>query len=540
MPAARILHDEVLPLPSNSCTIPWEIRLAEGGCRVWHGLCLWGTGNQTRGKLARDGRGNSSGSFPRLNPSLCHPRSIFQPRLLRNREVRIATDSQTMRVLIVDDERNVRHILHIVLKALGHNLGEAYSSTENGRLVNDQPCDLVFVGLRLGNESEFNLLETLRQAQPRLAGGAMTENSNIASAMGALGPGSLGDAPGTLAADHVPAVIERLLRHGGPGNQVTDLEGRMGAGVPESEMESADPQVRRTIAQARIAAPCDASLLIRGEQGTGKRTLARAIHAWSKRSDGPFVTVSCPRLSLELLGSELFGHVRGAFPAALGESAGKIAAAEGGTLFLGEVGALPAELQPRLLRLIHDQQYERVGEAVTRSADVRVVAATGDDLEAAVARGAFRQELLHRLSVIELTLPPLRHRCDLCALADHFLAGFARQTGSRFTGFSPEAREALVQHTWPGNLCELRNAIERVAILGTGPEVKLADLPERIGQALARADEPIEVGRRVSLEALEDEHVRRVLRNTSSLEEAASVLKINPSTLYRKRKRLGL
>ena len=368
----------------------------------------------------------------------------------------------------------------------------------------------------------------------------MTANPNIASAVRTLGRGSFGDAPGTVAADQVPAVIERLIRHGGPGDQVTDLEGRMGDEDPESEMESPDPQVQRTMAQARIAAPADASLLIRGEKGTGKRTLARAIHTWSKRSDGPFVTVSCPSLSPELLGRELFGHVRGAFPDALGDSAGRIAAAEGGTLFLGEVGALPAELQPKLLRLIHDQQYQRVGETVTRSADVRVVAATSHDLEASVASGAFRRELLYRLSVIELTLPPLRHRCDLCAQADHFLAFFALQTGNRFTGFAPEAREALAQHPWPGNLCELRNAIERVVILGTGPEVKLADLPERIGRALARADEPIEVGRRVSLEALEDEHVRRVLRNTSSLEEAAFVLKIDPSTLYRKRKRLGL
>jgi NtrC-family two-component system response regulator AlgB len=314
----------------------------------------------------------------------------------------------------------------------------------------------------------------------------------------------------------------------------------MEAEDPESEMDSVDPHVRRTIAQARIAAPCDESLLIRGEKGTGKRTLARAIHAWSRRSDGPFVTVSCPGLSPELLGSELFGHVRGAFTDAAGDTEGKIAAAEGGTLFLDEVGALPAELQPKLLRLIHERQYQRVGDALNRSADVRVVAASSRDLEPAVARGAFRQELLFRLSVIELTLPPLRHRRDLCALADHFLAFFALQTGNRLTGFAPEAREALVRHTWPGNLCELRNAIERVAILGAGPEVTLADLPERIGEALARADEPIEVGRRVSLEALEDEHVRRVLRNTSSLEEAAAVLKINPSTLYRKRKRLGL
>ncbi len=314
----------------------------------------------------------------------------------------------------------------------------------------------------------------------------------------------------------------------------------MGGEDPESAMESVDPQVRRTTAQARIAAPCDASLLIRGEKGTGKRTLARAIHAWSKRSAGPFVTVSCPGLSPELLGSELFGHGPGAFPATLSESAGRIAAAEGGTLFLDEVGDLPPELQPRLLRLIDQQQYERAGEAVTRSADVRIAAATSRDLEAAVASGAFRHELLFRLTVIELTLPPLRHRRDLSALADQFLAFFALQTGNRLTGFATEAREALVQHTWPGDLRELRNAIERIAILGAGPEVTLADLPKRICQALAHADEPIEVGRRVSLEALEDEHVRWVLQNTSSLEEAAAVLKINPSTLYRKRKRLGL
>lgn len=368
----------------------------------------------------------------------------------------------------------------------------------------------------------------------------MTAKPNIVAAVGVLGRGAFGDAPGAVAPDQVPAVIERLIRHGGPRNQVTDLEGPMGAEHPEGEMESSDPQVRRTIAQARIAAPCDASLLIRGEKGTGKRTLARAIHTWSRRSDGPFVTVICPSLSPELLGSELFGHVRGAFPDALGDSAGKIAAAEGGTLFLGEVGALPPVLQLKLLRFLQDQNYERVGEAVNRSADVRIMAATSHDLEAAVASGAFRHDLLYRLNLIELTLPPLRHRYDICALADHFLAFFALQTGNRFTGFAPEAREALAQHTWPGNLCELRNAIERVAILGTGPEVKLADLPQRIGQALARADEPIEVGRRVSLESLEVEHVRRVLRNTSSLEEAALVLKINPSTLYRKRKRLGL
>ncbi len=305
-------------------------------------------------------------------------------------------------------------------------------------------------------------------------------------------------------------------------------------------MESTDPQVRLTLARARFAAPSDAPVLIRGEKGTGKRTLARALHGWSKRSRGPFVTVSCSGIGSERLEFDLFGLVGGTITSDRGDTSGKIAAAEGGTLFLDEVGALPPELQLRLLQLLEDPKYAIVGEAVGRTVDVRIVAATSISLEAAVASGEFHWDLLYRLNVIELLLPPLRHRSDIRDLADDHLAYFAGQTGNPFTGFAPEALEALLQYTWPGNLRELRNAIERAVIIGTVPDVHLADLPERIAQALVRGDEPIEVGRRVSLEALEDEHVRRILASTSSLEEAAQVLRINPSTLYRKRKRLGL
>ncbi len=303
------------------------------------------------------------------------------------------------------------------------------------------------------------------------------------------------------------------------------------------EMESSDSQVRRTIAQARLAAPADVPVLIRGEKGTGKRTLARCMHAWSQRFREPFVAVNCAGLGPELRVTELIQEAQGRFA---DTTNGKRAAAAGGTLFFDEVGALPSDLQSELLDLIHERQDPTNGDALNLPASFRVLTTTSVDLESKVHSGAFHQELHYRLSLIELTLPPLRLRSDISALAHHFLAFFSLQTGNHLAGFTPEAREALAQHHWPGNICELRNAIERVAILAPGPDVTLADLPDQIARALARTDEAIEVGRRVSLEALEDEHVRRVLRTSSSLEEAAQVLNINPSTLYRKRKRLGL
>ena len=201
-------------------------------------------------------------------------------------------------------------------------------------------------------------------------------------------------------------------------------------------------------------------MLIRGENGTGKGVLGH-LHAWSNRATGPFITVSCPSLSAELLESDLFGHVKGAFTGAVRNIAGKVAAAEGGTLFLDEIGDLPLPLQPKLLRFLQERKYKRVGETPTRTANVRLIAATNRDLEAAVAAGTFREDLLYRLNVLELTLPPLRGRSDIAALASHLLDFFAHQTGRHLSGFTPEAIAALVKHSWPGNLRELRNAVER-------------------------------------------------------------------------------
>src|SRR5262249_42613403 len=275
------------------------------------------------------------------------------------------------------------------------------------------------------------------------------------------------------------------------------------------------------------AAASAATVLIRGESGTGKGVLARAIHARSPRAAGPFVTVNCPSLSAELLESELFGHVRGAFTGAVRDTEGKVAAAEGGTLFLDEVGDLPLPLQPKLLRLLQERSYERVGEVRTRLSDARVLAATNRDLPALVAEGRFREDLYYRLNVIEVVLPPLRSRpADILPLARRLLAFFARQAGKPALRFTAAAEDAIQRHAWPGNVRELRNAVERAVILGDGPEVSAALL------ALPGATTPgrrVEVGGPVTLEELEAEHIRRVIASSASLDQAAATLGIDPS-----------
>jgi len=448
-----------------------------------------------------------------------------------------------MRILIVDDEPNIRKTLRIALDASGHAVEEAANRAEALRAVERSPFDVALIDLRLGLESGLDLLEPLLELTPRLAVVLITAHASIDTAVDAIRRGAFDYLPKPFTPAQVRAVLDRAAKVRGLRDRVEVLEDQVRSEVPEADLSGRDPEMARVFDLARKIAIADAPVLIRGENGTGKGVLARAVHAWSRRATGPFVTVSCPSLSAELLESDLFGHVRGAFTGAVRDASGKVAAAEGGTLFLDEIGDLPAALQPKLLRFLQEKRYERVGDPKTRAADVRLVAATNRDLESAVASGGFREDLLYRLNVVELTLPPLRRRSDGLALADHLLGLFARPPARRLTGFTAEARDALSKHTWPGNLRELRNAIERAAILADGPEIGLADLPERIAHPAshdASGSDALQVGSAVSLERLEIEHIRRILATTPSRDEAACILGIDPSTLYRKRKQYGL
>jgi NtrC-family two-component system response regulator AlgB len=319
--------------------------------------------------------------------------------------------------------------------------------------------------------------------------------------------------------------------------QLAGLEGVLGGEETETNLRSANPAMQRVISLARQVANSNTTVLIRGESGTGKGVLARAIHAWSDRAAKPFATVSCPTLSPQLLESELFGHVKGAFTGAVRDNPGRIAGSDGGTLFLDEIGDLPIHLQPKLLRFVQDLEYERVGEAKTRRANVRVITATNVDLDQAVRDGRFREDLLYRIKVVQLDLPALRDRPeDIVELAERFLAELGRRRG--VTSFTEDAIASLKHYSWPGNIRELRNLVERAVILCQGERIGHEHLPENVKPSAQ--DAAIELGDRIPLEKLEEIHIRRVLAKSKSLDEAAEILGIDVATLWRRRKKYGI
>ncbi|HEX7624356.1 MAG TPA: sigma-54 dependent transcriptional regulator, partial [Anaeromyxobacteraceae bacterium] len=302
-------------------------------------------------------------------------------------------------------------------------------------------------------------------------------------------------------------------------------------------LETASPRMKAVLEIVARAAGHEVVVLLRGENGTGKGVLARTLHAQSPRRDRPFVVVNCPTLSEELLASELFGHVRGAFTGAVRDQEGRVEAAEGGTVFLDEIGELSPTLQAKLLRFLQEKRFERVGETRTRTADVRIVAATNRDLDAEVKAGRFREDLLYRLNVLEVVVPPLRERPeDILPLARGFIEFFARQAARPPPELSLAAEKLLVAYPWPGNVRELRNAIERALILARGQVLEPESFPERI--AASASDAPV-LGGNFTVEAIEREHALRVIAHTPTMEEAAHLLGIDASTLWRKRKKWG-
>jgi NtrC-family two-component system response regulator AlgB len=443
-----------------------------------------------------------------------------------------------MKILIIDDEASLRRTLRIALESMDHAAAEARDAKHALDAVHRERFDAAFLDLKLGQEQGLDLLPELLQAAPDLDVIVITAYATISTAVEAMRRGAFDYLPKPYTPDQLRSVFERLTRVRRLQSQVMNLEDQIRASVPEADLRTEEPQMQQALEVAYKAAASHATVLLRGESGSGKGVLARAIHARSGRAAAPFFTISCPSLSAELLESELFGHVQGAFTGAVRDTLGKVAAAEGGTLFLDEVGDLPAALQPKLLRLLQERKYERVGETQTRSADVRIIAATNRDLKADTAAGKFREDLFYRLNVIEVTLPPLRERRrDILPLAGHLLRFFSEESGKHLAGFSDEVQQAFLRYAWPGNVRELRNAVERGVILASDTIVGLADLPTQISTPVTPG---VQVGGRVTLDALEAEHIRRVLAITSTMEEAANVLGVDTSTLYRKRKRYGL
>jgi NtrC-family two-component system response regulator AlgB len=438
-------------------------------------------------------------------------------------------------VLIVDDEKNIRHTLRVCIEGLGGQVGEAASAQAALEAIGRVTYDVVFLDLRLGAQSGLDLIPKILVENPNAAIIVVTAYATVETAVEAMRRGAWDYLPKPFTPAQIRLLLDKIVTQRSLSARVTDLEGRLRLEAPDVDLASAAPAMHSVLEIVSRAAQADVSVLFRGESGTGKGVLARAMHAESKRRDRPFVVVNCPTLSEELLASELFGHAKGAFTGAVRDQPGRVEVAEGGTLFLDEIGELPATLQAKLLRFLQERLFERVGETRTRQADVRVVAATNRDLEADVKSGTFREDLLYRLNVIEVKVPALRERReDILALAHRFLGFFARTVGRNVPELATAAARVLQDYSWPGNVRELRNAIERAVILWPSSRIEPQAFPERIAGAKARGPQ---LGGDFTVDEIERAHIMTVLARVRTMDAAARILGIDTSTLWRKRKR---
>ncbi|APQ12536.1 chemotaxis protein CheY [Pseudomonas oryzihabitans] len=443
------------------------------------------------------------------------------------------------RILLVDDEAAILRTFRFCLEDAGYSVATANSAAQAEALLLRQVYDLCFLDLRLGADNGLDVLQQMRIQAPWMRVVIVTAHSAIDTAVDAMQAGAADYLVKPCSPDQLRMAAAKQLEFRQLSARLEALEGEVRQS--SAGLDSRSPAMMSILETARQVATTDANVLILGESGSGKGELARAIHAWSRRAKKTFVTINCPSLSADLMESEMFGHTRGAFTGASESTLGRVSQADGGTLFLDEIGDFPLALQPKLLRFIQDKEYERVGDPVTRRADVRILAATNRNLEQMVAENEFREDLLYRLNVIVLNLPPLRERKeDIVDLAERFLARFVKDYNRPAHGFSEAALDALRNYGWPGNVRELRNVIERASIICGQDLVDVNHLGLGDGPATGSAASAPRVGEALSLEALERAHIAAVMATSETLDQAAKTLGIDASTLYRKRKQYGL
>ncbi len=440
------------------------------------------------------------------------------------------------RLLIVDDEKNIRRNLATFFESLHHEVSAADSGPEAIKLINEKPFDLVLTDFRMAEMTGLDLLRDIKRSHPETLVILMTAYATVENAVTAMKAGAYDYVTKPFTLEQIQHTVERALQMQGLRAENRALRNT----IEEAPLlESKSPAMIRLLETARQAAVSDATILLTGESGTGKNMLARQMHRWSPRRDQPFVVVNCTTLSEELLESELFGHMRGSFTGAVKDKPGRLEAADEGTAFLDEIADLSPRLQTKFLRFVQEQQFERVGGEQTIRVDTRIVAATNRDLEAEVTARHFREDLFYRLNVITLRLPALRERReDILPLAEWLLDAASMRNQRVKLKLSQGAAAALTRYRWPGNVRELRNAIERAAVLTRGDEIAPDDLPDSLfrdaSDAIAR------IPHSASLEEVEREHIARVLSESATLEEASEVLGINVTTLWRKRRRYGI
>lgn len=403
----------------------------------------------------------------------------------------MSATSAAPRVLVVDDERSMREFLAIMLTREGYDVVAADGSVQALASLRQRPCDLLISDIRMPDGDGIGILREAKQLQPDLPGILMTGFASTETAIEALRTGAIDYISKPFDIDEMKRVVAQALER----THVADTAVDLGRGTPSSgraadSMIGQSPALQRVCALIEAIAGTSSTVLITGESGTGKEVAARAIHRLSARASKPFVAINCGALTETLLESELFGHVKGAFTGALTAKRGLIEEAESGTVFLDEVGEMSPLMQVKLLRVLQERRFRRVGGTEEIAADIRVIAATNRDLGRMVAEGTFREDLYYRVNVIPVVLPSLRARPeDIPLLAQHFLSRAARDMRRPVVGLAPDAIDVMIRYRWPGNIRELENAMERAVALETSPQVQASSLPEQMLQAA-----PIAVG----------------------------------------------
>jgi len=468
------------------------------------------------------------------------------------------------RVLIVDDEESVRWALRKALERAGYQVDLTAEGPAGLAAAAEPEVELVLLDVRLPGQDGLEVLREIRRRRPDLPVIMMTAYGTLQVAVEAMKLGAYDYIGKPFDVDEVLLVTEKALRAQALTREVTQLRQQLEAPVVLGGIIGASPAMQQIFKAVGRVAGTDLTVLLRGESGTGKELIARAVHENSRRKDRPFVPVNCAAIPRELLESDLFGHEKGAFTGAVAARRGRFEQAEGGTIFLDEVGDMDLSLQTKLLRVLQERRIERVGGEGSLGVDVRIIAATNQDLDAAVIRKAFREDLFYRLNVVSVHLPPLRDRReDIPALAAHFLAAFAAEQGSSPKMCSPESLALLLRYAWPGNVRELENVVKRAAALSPTSLILPEHLPDALHAAASPAEDPArgvpfpvdwmqgELGRLAGeMDGRLHEHfvacverplISLVLRRMGGNQvKAAEMLGINRNTLRKRMRELGI
>jgi two-component system, NtrC family, response regulator HydG len=442
--------------------------------------------------------------------------------------------ARTERILIVDDEPVVRDSLGKWMKEEGFTVKTVGSAQEALNDFRPQSWDVALLDIKMPGIDGIELQQRLHEADPDLIVIVMTGYASVETAVQALKQGAYDYICKPFEPDELVHTINNALEHRRAKKEVVQLREHLQEAFPRTPIISQSEAMKRVNGLIEMVAPTDTTVLITGESGSGKEVVARAIHDASPRRLMPFMAIHCGALTETLLESELFGHERGAFTGAQARRKGKFEAADGGTVFLDEIGDISLKTQTDLLRVLQEKEIVRIGSTTPTKVDFRCIAATNRNLEAMVKEGTFRFDLFYRLNILRIHIPPLRERReDIPLLADAFIKKHATAMNKPFARIAPEAMSLLLNYQWPGNVRELENAIERALVISKGPEISLSDFPMQLKTPQAAS------GRR--LEDVARAHIERVLEECGwNLTRAAEVLAIDRSTLYSKIKAYGL